>query len=451
MMKDTLLIVDDEEPVRRAILRLFQDEAIQVILAGNGKEGLTKIREFLPKVIITDYKMPEMDGLEFIKATKALFPETMVIVLTANGDREVSVRFLKEGAYRYLEKPFDLDELKLTVKQALAQYRLETDNRKLHSIIRIHDDTNIIIGQSAVMTQFFQMLEPIAKTDETVLLQGESGTGKSLFARAIHEKSRRHDAPFVEFNCAAFNESLIESELFGHEKGAFTGAEALHQGRFELAHQGTIFLDEISELSLGMQVKLLRVIQESELERVGGTKTLKVDVRIIAASNQNLERAIAQGTFREDLFFRLNVLPITVPPLRERGDDIVNLANHFLGVMAKKYNKGVTGFTEGSKKLMLEYNWKGNVRELRNVVSRAVILCLQPLVDEELMSQILLKKPLQDVTMPEIVQTAFKQEMTELQLVKLYAKEIYKKYQESKKETARVLDINFRTLNRRLE
>ncbi|MCP4050493.1 MAG: sigma-54-dependent Fis family transcriptional regulator [bacterium] len=443
-----ILVVDDEKHVAEAIYRLLKSENTTIIRAKNGKEGIAKLQKHQPQVIITDYKMPEMNGLEFIKATKAFYPNIPVIALTAHTDKQTSIDFLKEGAFRYIEKPFDYDELKLTITQAIIRWQLLNENKNLHKIIQLKNDNDIILGQSPAMLDFFKMMEQVAATDASVLLLGESGTGKSLIARAIHEKSDRKSNPFVEFNCASFNESLIESELFGHEKGSFTGADLQKPGRFELAHQGSIFLDEIGEFSLGMQVKLLRVLQENEFERVGGTKTIKTDVRLITATNQNLEQMVNEGRFREDLFFRLNVFPITIPPLRQRPEDIEILANHFLKTLSKKYKKEVKCFSSAAIDKMKSYPWKGNVRELRNVVSRAIIITDSNVLSEDFISTFLLKRDV-DSTLQTIKKNS-NTILTEDAIVKLYAKEIYKKCNYNKKETAKALNINFRTLNKRL-
>ncbi|MFC1753695.1 sigma-54-dependent transcriptional regulator [Thermoproteota archaeon] len=440
----TLLIIDDEEKLCQAIKRLFRNDPFDVVCAIDGKEGLVKLRELNPEVVITDYNMPNMTGLEFIKAAKALYPEIPIIVLTAYGDKPTSVRFLKEGAFRYLEKPFDLEELKLTVEAARKRFSLIKENEKLQNLLDLQEEFPTIVGESQAMKELSYLIEQVAKTDATVLLDGESGTGKTLIARIIHEKSSRKGKPLVQFNCAAFNESLIESELFGHEKGAFTGAEKTKLGRFELAQGGTIFLDEIGELNLNMQVKLLRVLQENEYERVGGTTTLKTNARIIAATNQDLTEMVKNKKFREDLFFRLNVFPITVPPLRDRREDIIPLANFFLQEVSKQYKKHIKGFSSGAVSMIESYPWKGNVRELRNIISRAIIISPTDMVTEDTLEL------LQKEAVPDFIKEAVNKEMTEADLVKRFAKEVYEKCHYNKKETARILDINFRTLNNRL-
>jgi two-component system, NtrC family, response regulator AtoC len=447
----SVLVVDDEDLIINSLKHLFRDENIEIIGAENGKEGLAKLKCMQPKTIVTDYRMPEMNGLEFIKASKALFPNIPVIVLTAANDKETSIQFLKEGAYRYLEKPFDSEELKLTVKQAIARYLILTENENLHKILNINDSNQQMCCKSDNMKNCIKMIGKVANTSATVLLLGESGTGKSMIARHIHENSERAQYPFVEFNCASFNESLIENELFGHEKGAFTGAESLKVGRFELANKGTIFLDEIGELSLAMQVKLLRALYENTFERVGGTTTITTDVRVITATNQNLNKMVADCKFREDLYFRINEFPITIPPLRERKADIAILATSFLDTLKAKYNKkDITGFSKEALSLMRNYSWKGNVRELKNVISRAAIMCMDPVISEEFISQFLLMRK-QDNISNKHINNALDKQLSENELVQLYAKEIYKSTGYSKKETAKVLNINYRTLMTRLE
>lgn len=444
MSNASLLVIDDEQHLITSIARLFTDDSITIMKAANGKEGLKKVMSEQPDVVVVDYKMPEMDGLEFIKAVKAVRPELPVIVMTAHGDKDTAVHFLKEGAYRYLEKPFESDEFRLMVLDAVKQHHLLVENEKLHQMVHLNDRFGEIVGESPPMKTLFDFINKVAKTDITVLIQGESGTGKELVAKAIHDHSSRASRPFIRFNCAALPETLIESELFGHEKGAFTGAEKRKLGRFELAHQGTIFLDEIGELDLNMQVKLLRILQEKELERIGGIETVKVDVRIIAATNRDLEAMIAEKTFREDLYYRLNYFPISVPPLRERGQDILLLATYFLKKYAKEYHRNVTGFTEEAIDVLLHYSWKGNVRELQNIIARAVILSSDPRIGPDILS-------IGRSGQLSQVEKAVNQMLTEDELVRLYAREIYRKCDYNKKETAKVLNINFRTLNSRLQ
>lgn len=442
-MLSKLLIVDDEENLVESISRLFMDDDIELFKASNGKEGLQQVMSHDPETIVVDYKMPEMDGLAFIKAVKSIKPEIPVIIMTAHGDKQTSVEFLKEGAYRYLEKPIRPDEFRHVVKDSLDRYQLMQENKKLETVVSLTNEPVPFIGKSEPIETLSKLIDRVAKTDITVLIQGESGTGKELVAHEIHAKSERSGKPFIRFNCAALPETLIESELFGHEKGAFTGADNQKMGRFELAQNGTIFFDEIGELSLVMQVKLLRFLQEREFERVGGTATIRSNVRVIAATNQNLEEMMSAKAFRDDLFYRLNSFPLTVPPLRERGNDIILLAEHYLDRFSSEFKIPVKGFSERTKELLKTYSWKGNVRELQNVISRGVILSSGGLITE---SNLQLTPESENGLLGE----ALSESLTEDDLVKRYAKAIYKRHGGNKKETAKALGINYRTLMSRL-
>ncbi len=441
-----ILIVDDEPHLISSIFRIFSNDSVDLFQAADGKEGLQQVMNVSPDVIVVDYKMPQMDGMEFLKAVQSIRSDIPVIVMTAHGNKAASVQFLKEGAFRYLEKPFRPDEFRLVVFEALEHYRLKIENSKLQQMVELQDSFSELVGSSPQMLELYQMIERIAETDITVLIQGESGTGKELVAKAIHEKSKRAGKPFIRFNCAALPESLIESEMFGHEKGAFTGADERKLGRFELADRGTLFFDEIGELSLSMQVKLLRVLQEREFERVGGTVTVKSDVRIIAATNQNLDMMMAAGTFREDLFFRLSRFPLRVFPLRERGEDVVKLAYYFLKQYSQEYGMNVTGFTDRAITMLKRYSWKGNVRELQNVISRAVILSQTPQINEIGLGLY------GTSSLPElsIFEKLAQDPISENDLVRRYAQEILKKCNGNKKQACEVLGINYRTLVSRL-
>ena len=443
-MLNKLLVIDDEENLVESIRRLFLDDNIKLLKASNGKEGLRQVVTHNPETIIVDYKMPEMDGLAFIKAVKSIKPEVPVIIMTAHGDEKTSVEFLKEGAYRYFEKPIRPDAFKMMVKESFEQFKLVKENKKDKAVVSVSTHKNVkFIGESEPIKALSNLINRVAKTDITVLIQGESGTGKELVAHKIHANSDRASKPFIRFNCAALPESLIESELFGHEKGAFTGADNQKIGRFELAQDGTLFFDEIGELSLSMQVKLLRFLQEKEFERVGGTDTIRSNTRVIAATNQNLEVMMSERTFRDDLFYRLNSFPLRVPPLRDRGNDIIYLADYFLKRFSQEFKIPVKGFTERAKQSLKTYAWKGNVRELQNIVSRGVILSTDGLVSEY---------QLQLEVKPEsgFLKDALQENLTEEELVKRYAKAVYDKKDGSKKETAKALKINYRTLISRL-
>ncbi|MFA7468035.1 MAG: sigma-54 dependent transcriptional regulator, partial [Desulfotomaculaceae bacterium] len=337
------------------------------------------IREESPSLAILDLRLPDMDGLDVLKEAKAINPKLPVIMLTAHGTIETAIEAMKIGAADYITKPFDLEELKLVIKQNLLVIQLETEVTFLRS--ELTGKYGNIIAQSKVMLDIITLIERVAHSNASVLITGESGTGKEVAAVALHQNSPRHNKPFIPINCAALPEQLLESELFGHERGAFTGATARKLGRFELADKGTIFLDEIAEMSLNMQAKLLRVLQEKSFERVGGTETLSVDVRVIAATNRELGEAIKKGTFREDLFYRLNVIHIHLPPVRERKEDIPLLAKHFLQKYGHIYH--VEKISPEAMELLCSYHWPGNVRELQNVIERSAIICRNNRIDPE--------------------------------------------------------------------
>jgi DNA-binding NtrC family response regulator len=346
-----------------------------VLEARDEPEAIEQLRQARPAVVLTDLKLPNGDGFGVLRAAKELDPELPVVVMTAYGSIQDAVTAMKEGAMDFLAKPVDPEHLLLMVERAIAQRRMLTDYFLLKEELAERRGAPRIIGDDPKLRQVSQQLHRAAGTDATVLLEGESGTGKELFARALHVLSPRADGPFVAINCAAIPENLLETELFGHEKGAFTGASARKPGRFELAHRGTLFLDEIGELPLGLQAKILRALEEKSFERVGGTVTLNVDVRVVAATNRQLKAAVAARQFREDLYFRLSVFPITIPPLRERPGDIPTLARHFVEKFCRDLNKPTLIFTPAALDEMYAYPWPGNVRELQNCIERAVILC----------------------------------------------------------------------------
>lgn len=371
---DTVLIVDDERNYLLVLEALLSDEGYQVITADGAKKGLDALQENDLDAVITDMKMPGMDGMEFLEHIRRQQPDIPVIMMTAFGSVEKAVEAMRKGAFDYILKPFKNEELKLTVRKAVDHYCLVRNNRQFARELQGRYQFGNIIGKSAQMQRIFQLIEKVAPTKATVLVTGDSGTGKELIARAIHYNSPRKDLPFISVNCGALPETLLESELFGHEKGAFSGAISQRKGRFELANEGTLFLDEISEMSPPLQVKLLRILQEMEFERVGGSHTLKVDVRVVAASNRNLKEEVANARFRADLFYRLNVVHVFLPPLRERVDDIPLLVNHFLDKYAEDNKQKRISISAEAMKCILDYQWPGNVRELENVIERAVIL-----------------------------------------------------------------------------
>jgi len=379
---ETVLIVDDEKNYPLILAAVLEEEGFETMTANSGHEAIEILKNSDVDLVLTDMKMPGMDGIELLENVKAKDPELPVIMMTAYGTVEKAVEAMQKGAYNYIMKPFENDSLVIYVKKAVAVYQMVKENRQLRSAVKSQYSFGNIIGKSKVMTDVFETIRKIAPTNATVLIEGESGTGKELVAKAIHFNSPRRNKPFVAVNCSAFAETLLESELFGHEKGAFTGAAAMKKGRFELADTGTLFLDEIGELSQNIQVKLLRVLQEKTFERVGGVKLVAADIRIIAATNRKLKDEVEQGRFREDLFYRLNVLPLVLPPLRERSEDIRLLVNHFVKKYAgeRKSDIPVTGIEQAAERIFYEYSWPGNVRELENVIERAVILCPDELI-----------------------------------------------------------------------
>ncbi len=375
LLPQTLLIVDDDRANLESLERIFKRERVDVLTAVDGKQALEALRRRRVSVCLTDLMMPGMSGIELLRAAKTVSPETELILMTAFGTVETAVEAMKEGAWDFVTKPFKRIQIVKAVRRALDQQSLVMENLALKAELQDSRRDRSIIGNSLPMRQTMDMVRQVAPSNATVLLMGESGTGKELFARAIHNHSSRSSRPFIALNCAALPESLLEAELFGHEKGAFTGATSRRQGRFELADQGTLFLDELGEMSPTVQVKLLRVLQEGEFERVGGTQTLKVDTRIVAATNKDLRAEVEAGRFREDLFYRLNVISITLPPLRERKGDVPLLAHYFLGTYADKNAKAVVGISREAVEALMAWSWPGNVRELENAVERAVVLC----------------------------------------------------------------------------
>ena len=375
-----VLVVDDDAAIREALSRTLEKFGYEVVLAEDGQAGLDRLREGGVHILLADLQMPKVSGQELLRAAKTLAPEVEVIVITGHGTVEDAVEAMKEGAYDFITKPFKRVQLEQTIRRAAEKQTLALQNRRLQARLDELQGGGRIIGTSPVMVRMLELVRQVATSTATVLIQGESGTGKELIADAVHHGSPRRDRPLIKVNCAALPEGLLESELFGHERGAFTGAVARKEGRFELADGGTLFMDEIGEISPAMQAKLLRVLQAGEFERVGGTHTLRVDVRLVAATNADLAGLVREKRFREDLYYRLNVIAVHLPPLRERCEDIPLLAHHFLRRFAAKNAKTVTGFTEEALDLLQTYAWPGNVRELENVIERAVVLTRSPLI-----------------------------------------------------------------------
>jgi two-component system response regulator AtoC len=372
--KPAILVIDDESATLKVMEANLRREGYAVSVATDGQVGLSLIGNQPFDVVIADYMMPHLDGIALLEKIRSLGLDIPVIIITAYGSIEHAVKAMQLGAVHYLCKPINYAELMMVLKRTLEQHLLKQEVARLRQELSERHSFSNIIGKSPTMQKIYQLIADVAKTDATVLIQGETGTGKELIAKAIHYNSARADRPFVGMSCAAIPDTLLESELFGYERGAFTGAVKTRQGRFELAEGGTLFLDEIGDMPLQTQAKLLRVLQEREFERVGGNETLRVDVRLISATNRDLRKAIQQGTFREDLFYRLNVVPITLPPLRERLEDVPLLAFHFLRMYAKRFNKTIESIEPDAIQLLARQRWSGNVRELENVIERAVII-----------------------------------------------------------------------------
>ena len=378
-MSASILIVDDEESILTSLSSILRDEGYEVAMAINGVEALRAYTMDPPNLMLLDIWMPEMDGMEVLRRVRELVPTAQVMMMSGHGSIETAVKAIKLGAYDYIEKPLSLENVTLRVKHALDQYRLEQENRTLRTTVQRKFE---LVGQSPAMQQLRQLIQTAGPTNSRVLIGGENGTGKELVARAIHLQSARTNRPFVAVNCAAIPETLIESELFGHEKGSFTGATSMKRGQFEQADGGTLFLDEIADMSLNTQAKVLRALQEQQFTRVGGTKLLKVDVRVLAASNKNLLKEIEKGTFRDDLFYRLNVVPIIVPPLRERQEDIPLLIRHFMKVHAEEQGLRTKEISPEAMAVFQHYDWPGNIRELRNLIERLMIMVPGPIIDQ---------------------------------------------------------------------
>jgi DNA-binding NtrC family response regulator len=370
-----ILVVEDKESMARMLKETLELEGHDVILARDGDEGIKRLRDCNADLVLTDLRLPKKDGFKVLEASKEGNPLRPVIVMTAYGSVETAVSAMKLGAYDFILKPIDTDHLCLIIERSMTNRRLLAENLLLKDALSHTMDMPNIIGKSAKMVEVAQNIQKVSQAKTSVLLLGESGTGKELFARAIHDLSPRKDNAFVAINCAAIPRELLESELFGHEKGAFTGAAGRKLGKFELANKGTIFLDEIGEMDITLQSKVLRAIQEGEIDRVGGTNPVRIDVRIIAASNRDLEAEVKEKSFREDLYYRLSVFPVTIPPLRERKEDIAALAEHFLSKFSAEMNVACREISEEAMEILQQYTWKGNVRELENVIERAMILC----------------------------------------------------------------------------
>jgi two-component system response regulator PilR (NtrC family) len=378
-----ILVVDDERSMRELLAIVLRREGYEVLLAENGRAAIETLEREPVDILISDIKMPDVSGVEVLRAAKQIDKNILGIMITAFASTETAVEAMRLGACDYLSKPFDVDLLRMKVREKIENRHLRQENVLLKRTLGLTHQFSNIIGRSENMLDVFKMIETVARTNSTILLTGESGTGKGLVAQAIHFQSLRRDRPLVAVNCGALPEALLESELFGHMRGSFTGADANKKGLIEVAERGTVFLDEIGEMSAVMQVKLLRVLQERKFRRVGGLEEMQADIRVIAATNQDLAKLVADGRFREDLFYRINVIPIALPPLRERREDIPLLADHFLAKYSEQMGKHVTGISHDALQFMLRYDWPGNIRELENTIERAVALEATPAVLSE--------------------------------------------------------------------
>jgi|Deesub1362A_J573_1020465.scaffolds.fasta_scaffold00356_5 two-component system response regulator PilR (NtrC family) len=450
--KGNILIVDDERSMREVLEIFLKNEGYSVVTAGDGMAAIEALKKDIFDLVITDLKMPNIDGIELLKTIKETYPDTVVVIITAFGTAESAVEAMKLGAFDYIQKPFRMNDIRLVVNNALERQRLTEEVSILKRQVEVPSLENII-GQSPVMLELFSIIRKVASSDANVLITGESGTGKELVARAIHNLSVRKDSHFVAVNCAAIPEGLLESELFGHMKGAFTGASSNKKGLFEIADKGTIFLDEISEMPSGLQAKLLRVIEDRTIRRVGGVSDIKVDVRIISATNRDIRSAVAGGDFREDLYYRLNVLSIHVPPLRERREDIPLLANHFLG----KFSANKKRFTEEALELLKSYPWRGNVRELENIIERIALLCEDEIVDvKDLPEEIRYTKTAKYAQPLPSPATGLPSEGIDFERViedmeKAYLIEALERANGVKTEAARLLNLSFRSFRHKLK
>jgi DNA-binding NtrC family response regulator len=445
MDNKVILIVEDDPTVGESLRLLFKKKGYGILLASNGKEALHLFKQKVIDLVITDVVMPKMDGIELLEAIKGLRPETEVIVISAQGTIEKAVQAMKLGASDFIEKPINPRVISLLVERALEKQTLILQNRDLRSRLEEKFHFKNIVGRSEKMVKIFELIRHIAPYDSSVLIIGESGTGKELIANAIHYNSPRASMPFIKVSCASLSEGIIESELFGHEKGAFTGAIASRKGRFELAHEGTLFLDEVEDIPPATQIKLLRVLQEGEFERVGGNKTIKVNIRIIAASNRDLQEEVRQGVFREDLYYRLNVVIIKLPPLRDRRDDIPFLVNFFIEKYSQKYHMRVKGISQKAMNLLINYEWTGNVREIENTIESVLVINSPEVIDVQHLPQEIRDFREKPEVIPIKIGTPLEEVEREMLIQTLRAAK------GNKRKAAQLLGINVRTIHRKIE
>jgi len=443
----TILVVDDDLAHRTMLKKLLGGWGYDVSEADDGSSAIDAVNQRAFDLILMDIRMLKVSGIEALEQIKIINPAIPVIIMTAYASVETAVDTLKKGAYDYLTKPLDFDELQITINRATEHNRLKKENEYLKERLGQKFDTQNMIGRSPLMVKLLDTVAQVAATEATVLITGKSGTGKEMIANALHYNSQRKDAPFIKINCAALTESLLESELFGHEKGAFTGADKRREGKFRQADGGSIFLDEVSEMSPAMQVKLLRVLQEREITRVGGAEVIAINVRVIAASNKDLKKEMEQKRFREDLFYRLNVVALHVPPLHDRKEDIPLLAQHFLEMFATKNKKNIKGFTPQSMEKLVKYAWQGNVRELMNAVERAVVLSRAEYIDAEELALLMADSPnasgIEQLTVPENMPLDEVEKRSILEAISACSG--------NKSEAARRLGITRKTLRKKLD
>jgi two-component system, NtrC family, response regulator AtoC len=451
MQTAKILVVDDDAVARDLLAEALKKEGYSVEAYGSGEEAIARGREGRVDLVLTDIRMGAVDGLTVLREFKRMSRDTAIVVLTAFGSLEGAIEAIKQGAYDYLAKPFKKEEIKLVVQRSLDHCRLLRENTKFREELKSKDEWSPLVGSSPAMLEVYKLVARVSESRSTVLLQGESGTGKELIARAIHGNSPRRDKPFVPVNCGALPDTLLESEMFGYEKGAFTGAVGTKTGLFESANGGTLFLDEVGELGQALQVKLLRVMQDHEVRRVGGTNSIKVDVRIIAATNRDLEQLVKEGKFRDDLFYRLNVVRITLPSLKERQDDIPMLAHHFLQKCAAGATTAVRGFHPDTLDCLRRYRWPGNVRELENAIERAVSLSQGPLLTPDDLPAAIRQAPTPAEVKPDVPDTAESVYLTLEEVEKRHLVRVLKETKGNKVKAAKILGIDRRTLYRMAE
>ncbi len=441
-----ILIVEDEKSMREVLKILLEGERYEVVSASDGLEGLSYLANDIFDLVITDIKMPKVDGFELLKKTKEISPDTIVIMITAFGTTEAAIEAMKSGAYDYINKPFKIDEIRLIVEKALEKKRLSEEVSLLRKRVKTTYRLENIIGQSPQMQELFRLIPKVAQSSSNVLIIGESGSGKELVAAALHNLSNRKDRNLVAINCAAFPEGLLESELFGHMRGSFTGAVHNKQGLFEIADSGSLFLDEIGEMPINLQAKLLRVLEHGSFRRVGGTTDIKVDVRVISATNKDVKAEIASGRFREDLYYRLNVVPIHIPPLRERKEDIPLLVEHFLSKISNQPRK----ITSGAMRMFLGFPWKGNVRELENVIERTALLTEKEEITPADLPNEILGYTTDTKEIPELTEAGIDIDAIIGDIEKKYLLKALEKSGGVKKEAAKLLNLSFRSFRHRL-